>query len=179
MRQAALRVAAAISFLGGSARVSIGQELPVETQLPLTRSDRIDLINSVLAERQRLFPSVIAVDGCSLADVIGATAAGLAGAVLPPFRAQVRGGSPDQCPLPPRQRSDTSISIVFRSIYYETNEHIPSPGPRVPTPPGLMVVRIWTGIPGERSQIEEWVMWPAREKVWTVRTIRLYGFGYH
>jgi hypothetical protein len=142
----------------------------------LSRQERVDLVNSVLRERMIVFGQSPSIDLCAVAQTIGPGSNPLS-ELHPDFRARAVGEAGQRCANQPApQPLGGSPMIRFSTITYEQAEYIPTAVRTSPRPSGLMVVRATVAEAGS-VHTEEWVMRLARSGVWSVMTVRLFGFS--
>lgn len=146
---------------------------------PVSLTTQIDLINSVLAERHKMFGQPVLIDGCALRQTLGFTTGDLAEQIAQPYRGRVRGNT-GPCPVEVDAGMETNTVLLrVSAIRYETTEWWNTmPWLNTPRPTGLMVVRIRVHDRSAGTRTEEWVMAPVRDHVWVIRTVRISGIGY-
>lgn len=153
------------------------QQLP-NVPIPVPKAVRIDLVNSVLKERQRIFRQPVRINGCRLSEAIGVLGEDLRPQVDSAFRDRVH-GKPGACTMGRLAVADSNFAtLTFDSFYPEHTEYVAIVDPQLGhRPGGMIVVRIRVARWGQESHIEEWVMIQADLSVWRTMTVRISQIG--
>ncbi len=146
--------------------------------IPVTKQVRIDLVNSVLRDRNRLFHQPSLINGCALSEAVGAPDEDFRERIDAEFRDGVR-GKPRSCLSGFGETVEENIVVLrFYSFHPEHSEYVNPVDPHLGhRPTGMIVVRVGVARRGLESQTEEWVMIQARPSVWRVMTVRIFGIG--
>lgn len=153
------------------------QQLP-RVPIPVPEQVRIDLVNSVLQDRQRIFRQPVSIDGCALSKGVEVPDKDLTPRIDSSFRDRMN-GKPGACAKGRDGVADPNVIVLqFTDFYPESTEYINIVDPQLGyRPDRMIVVRVGVYRWGQESHIEEWVMIQVRPSVWRVMTVRVSGIG--
>lgn len=148
-----------------------GQQRPVSRDsqpIPLTTTDRIDLVNSVLVERASVMDGKMLVEACALAKALQVTG-DVSDMLSSQFQATLRGRQDSQC-------RDYDVPAGFVRVSFDTMRY--ERRQRVGGSHDVVVVSLYAFSPGGRINHEEWAMSKARPGVWQAGTVKI-AFWWH
>jgi hypothetical protein len=158
------------SALSGQSAPGRRDSLPA----PLTTTDRMELINSVLEARPTVMAGRMVVDACTLAKALEMTA-DVHVALSEKHQSLLHGRPAAKCVdyAGPDERG--AVKLMFDKARPENGERIVIGSVHGPHS-ALVVVPIYVLSSMGRNHYEEWVMVHASPGRWQVHTVRVFGF---